>query len=237
MKMQVINNKETMTSTELAALLGYTKSKVNEKIRDMFAAEIDGSFIGSSLDSRGYVAEYHLPEVESNMFVARWDYTHLRKLADFWVSKKGAYQLPDFTNPAIAARAWADEVELKQLAEQKAEQAMIEVDRLQGVCQTMAAQFKVGMTTNKFCSQFNGVNIQQVNKTLVKLGKLRVDGSGYSATSVARDVLFKSEFGDYSPYASVLPKGAKWLYRAYLAGKLPMKKSWDGAYVHLTFDF
>lgn len=237
MNIQVINNRETMTSTELANILGYNKAEVNKKIRAMFDEELAKEKISLAHDNQGRVLEYYLPEIESNMFVARWDYTHLRKLADFWVSKKGAYQLPDFTNPAIAARAWADEVELKQLAEQKAEQAMIEVDRLQGVCQTMAAQFKVGMTTNKFCSQFNGVNMQQVNKTLVKLGKLRVDGGGYSATSVARDVLFKSEFGDYSPYAAVLPKGAKWLYRAYLAGKLPMKKSWDGAYVHLVFDF
>ena len=37
-------------------------------------------------------------------------------------------QLPDFTNPAIAARAWADEVEAKQVALQKLEIAAPKVD-------------------------------------------------------------------------------------------------------------
>lgn len=37
-------------------------------------------------------------------------------------------QLPDFTNPAIAARAWADEVEAKQIALQKLEIAAPKVD-------------------------------------------------------------------------------------------------------------
>jgi len=34
------------------------------------------------------------------------------------------YQLPDFTNPAIAARAWADEVELKQVALEERDEAI-----------------------------------------------------------------------------------------------------------------
>ena len=37
-------------------------------------------------------------------------------------------QLPDFTNPAIAARAWADEVEAKQIALQQLEIAAPKVD-------------------------------------------------------------------------------------------------------------
>ena len=83
-----------MTSSELANILGYQKKEVNSKIRGMFQDEIDGGEISPSLDSRGYVTEYHLPETESNMFVARWDYTHLRKLAAFWVNKKVQPKLP-----------------------------------------------------------------------------------------------------------------------------------------------
>ena len=37
-------------------------------------------------------------------------------------------QLPDFTNPAIAARAWADEVEAKQIAHKQLEIAAPKVD-------------------------------------------------------------------------------------------------------------
>jgi anti-repressor protein len=35
------------------------------------------------------------------------------------VAKKGLVQLPDFNNPAIAARAWADQYEKRDLAERK----------------------------------------------------------------------------------------------------------------------
>ena len=83
-----VNTNETMTSTELAELLGYEKKRVNQRIKEMFQEEIDGAIIVPSLDSRGYVSEYHLPEVESNMFVGRWDHTHLRKLATYWVNRK-----------------------------------------------------------------------------------------------------------------------------------------------------
>lgn len=232
----IINNKETMTSSQLSELLNYPKKEINRKIKSMFSHKIVGGIISPTLRANSQVDEYNLPELESKMFVAKHDINYLEKITAYWINRTKP-QLPDFTNPAVAARAWADEVEQKQIAEQKAETALVEVDRLQGVCQTMSEQFKNGMTPNKFCSQLNGVNMQKVNKALVSLGKIRVDGNGYAATSTSRDVLFKSEFGNFSPYVSVLPKGAKWLYRAYLAGKLPMKKGWDGEYVHLKFDF
>jgi anti-repressor protein len=38
------------------------------------------------------------------------------------VAKKGLVQLPDFNNPAIAARAWADQYEKRELAEGKVKQ-------------------------------------------------------------------------------------------------------------------
>lgn len=61
-------------------------------------------------------------------------------------------QLPDFTNPAIAARAWADEVEAKQIALQKLEIAAPKVefyDRVADVGNLMTAGAvgkKIGMS-------------------------------------------------------------------------------------------
>ena len=63
---------QTMSSIELAGLLGIEKKEVNRKIRDMFPAEIDGGKIPPSLDTRGYVDFYRLPELESTMFVGKW---------------------------------------------------------------------------------------------------------------------------------------------------------------------
>jgi len=69
---------KTMTSTELMNVLvddngcyKYTKSIINQKIKEMFQDKTDDQKILPSLDARGYVDEYHLPETESIMFVAK----------------------------------------------------------------------------------------------------------------------------------------------------------------------
>ena len=79
---------ETMTSTQIASIIGYEKKEVNRKIKEMFPVEIDGGEIPPSLDSRGYIAEYHLSELHSTMFVGRWHTPFLRQLAEFWLKRK-----------------------------------------------------------------------------------------------------------------------------------------------------
>lgn len=179
---------------------------------------------------------YNLPEREACLMAMSYSYELQAKVYDEWQSLKLKNNLPDFTNPAIAARAWADEVEARQLAIEQKEVALVEVDRLQGVCNTITAQFKHGITPNKFALQLRGVNVQKVNTTLVSLGKLRHVDNGYMPTSISRDDLFKANFGDHGQYATVTLKGAKWLYRLYLSNKLPMKKTWDGSFDHLVFE-
>lgn len=97
----------TMTSSELTNLLNehganYKKSRINEKIRDMFAAEIDDTRIVSSLDNRGYVVEYHLPELESTMFVGKWHTPFLRQLAQYWIDRKNVQPIST-GNPLLDA--------------------------------------------------------------------------------------------------------------------------------------
>ncbi len=94
------NQQVTMSSSQLSELLlnakqdegisssSYDKKEVNRKIRDMFQAEIDGGKIPSSLDSRGYVIEYHLNELHSTMFVGKWHTPFLKELAQFWIDRK-----------------------------------------------------------------------------------------------------------------------------------------------------
>ncbi|MCP4279524.1 MAG: hypothetical protein GY776_05900, partial [Alteromonas sp.] len=79
---------ETMNSTQLAELLGKQKKHINEKIRLMFSDEIEGRVIRPSLDSRGYVTDYHLPELESVMFVGKWHAPFLRQLSQYWIDRK-----------------------------------------------------------------------------------------------------------------------------------------------------
>lgn len=80
------NNTPTMSSSQLAEMLGYEKKEVNRKVREMFADKIDGGIIPPSLDSRGYVVEYHLPELESKMFVAKHDINYLEEITRFWIN-------------------------------------------------------------------------------------------------------------------------------------------------------
>ena len=140
------------------------------------------------------------------------------------------------TEEALANRA----KRVIELAEEEKEAALIEVDRLQGVCQTITAQFAKGVTAPKFCKQFNGVNTQQVNNTLIELGLLRRTDAGTVPTSYARDRYFIEKQDEHNgklrSHSTLTLTGAKWLYRAYLSSKLPMKKTWNGSFVHVVFE-
>ena len=116
---------------------------------------------------------------------------------------------------------------------------MIEVDRLQGVCNTITAQFATGMTATKFCKTLNGVNTQQVNNVLIEMGKLRRTEYGVVPVAYTRDKYFKevqeTHNGKLRCHSELTLIGAKWVYRAYLSGKLPMKANWDNVNSHVVF--
>ena len=111
---------------------------------------------------------------------------------------------------------------------------------------TITAQFATGMTAPVFCRQLNGVNVTQVNNTLIKLGMARKSKMGIEPTSYSRDKYFKVSYQDkenektgwkgQKAETTLTLAGAKWLYRAYLSNKMPMKKSWDGSFIHIVFE-
>ena len=61
----------TMSSSQLAEILDYKKEDINKKVRLMFADKIATEIISVALDNQNRVKEYHLPELESKMFVAK----------------------------------------------------------------------------------------------------------------------------------------------------------------------
>lgn len=160
------------------------------------------------------------------------------------IRKNGEYkapQLPDFNDPAAAARAWADQFEQAKLANEKLEVADQEIQRLQGVCHTIAAQFTPGMTPAQFCRQLNGVNVQQVQNTLAQRGLLIKERHGFKAASYYRDNWFAEKVtepqeGIVATKVVLTKKGAVNLYKFYLKGDLPMKANWDGSHTHCLFD-
>lgn len=229
------NEQQTMSSSQLAELLGYEKKEINRKIKSMFSEKIDGGTVTPSFDSRGYVSEYFLPELESKMFVAKWDIKYLETITQFWIDRNKTKELPTAKELALMV--------IK--AEEEKEAAMLEVDRLQGVCNTITAQFASGTTTTAFAKQLNGVNVQQVNNKLLSMGVLIKTVNGFEPASYYRDRYFKLSFHEYKDSEendrrkskiTLTKAGAKWLYRAYLSNKLPMKKTWDGKFVHMIFE-
>lgn len=149
--------------------------------------------------------------------------------------------LPDFNDPAAAARAWADEYEAKNKAISYVHRQAQYIEHLENL-------FQPGMSPCQFCKQLNGVNVQQVNAFLADHNWLYDDQPKakyprWRVASYARDLYLKEKSGQveqddgdmrdtYKPI--LLHKGAIWVYRHYLKGHLPMKKRWDGEFTHDT---
>ncbi|OVZ85806.1 transporter [Yersinia frederiksenii] len=147
--------------------------------------------------------------------------------------------LPDFSDEVAAARAWADAKE----AERK---AVGYVHRQAKYILHLENLFKAGMTPSQFCKQLNGVNVQQVTAFLEEHNWLYDERPesrrpAWRVKAYARDLYLTErrhlvepdEHDSFDAFTPVLlRKGAIWIYRYYLKGSLPMKKSWNGQFTH-----
>jgi phage regulator Rha-like protein len=235
-------NQQTMSSREIAELTGKQHKSVMRDVRNMLEQLGEGTdlYLGNYESNGRSYDEYNLPRRETEILVTGYDVSRRAKVIDRWLelevnnqpmwiqqlSPEAKVAIQDLSNQVTAANA--------------------EVDRLQGVCNTITAQFAKGTTAPVFCRQLNGVNVQQVNNKLIKMGMLLKTSRGIEPTSYARDKYFKVQYidkendrtgwsGQVSETTLTLT-GAKWLYRAYLSSKLPMKKNWDGKFVHMEFN-
>lgn len=147
--------------------------------------------------------------------------------------------IPDFADPAQAARAWADEFEARQRAEVITHQQAEYIDQLENL-------FADGLTPVQFCKRLNGVNTSKVNAWLMAANWLYNDNpdgnhAQWRVRSYARDKYLTEKSSKIQPNSSVsftsyqpvlLRDGAVWLYKRYLKGQLPMKVTWNGEYTH-----
>ncbi len=229
---------QTMSSREIADLVESRHDKVKQSIERLATRGVIGlPPMGEYLDSLNRKAlEYRIEKRDSYVIVAQLSPEFTARLVDRWQEleeRQTQPNLPDFSNPAAAARAWADALEAQQSAQQ-------EVRRLQDVCSTISRQLAAGLTIPEFCRQLNGVNIRQAQIHLAAKGYLRRVPGGFQACSKYRDTWFAQRLAECEllaprPYVILTEKGARNLYALYLKNGLPMKQTWDGRYTHDLF--
>lgn len=239
----------TMSSREIAALTGKQHFHVKRDIEKMLAdLGEDASKYGCTyLDGQNrQQTEYLLDREHTDCLLTGYSAAMRMAVIKRWreLEAQVALALPDFTNPAAAARAWADQVEQKQAAEQARLLLTVEVQAQATKIEHLENLFKEGETATQFCKQLNGVNVMQVQAYLKAKNWLFTEGrSGtrWRVSSYARDRYMtehhdeitlhgQEPFTVYKPI--LLRKGAVRLYELYLAGELPMKKNWDGHHTH-----
>lgn len=149
--------------------------------------------------------------------------------------------LPNFDDPIAAAEAWVEAKKAERLAIGYVDRQARYINKLEG-------HLANGITPVQFCKQLNGVNIRMVNAFLEERNWLYDDQPKarhprWRVKHYARDQYLTERPGQieqengeirdtYKPLLK--PKGAAWIYRHYLNGELPMKKTWNGEYTHDT---
>ncbi|HFZ0485980.1 TPA: KilA-N domain-containing protein [Citrobacter koseri] len=149
--------------------------------------------------------------------------------------------LPNFDDPIAAAEAWIESRKAERLAIGYVERQARYINKLEN-------HLAEGITPVQFCKQLNGVNTRQINAFLEDRNWLFDDrpeakNPRWRVKYYARDQYLTERSGQVEQedgemrdiYRPILKrKGAAWLYRHYLNGELPMKKSWDNQYTHDT---
>lgn len=121
MNIQLFNQEPTMTSREIAELLESRHDHVKTSIERLVKSGVisqpamkDGEKSANGVVEKLYV----ICKRDTYVIVAQLSPAFTARLVDRWqeLEQSNKIQLPDFSNPAAAARAWADEVEAKQVA-------------------------------------------------------------------------------------------------------------------------
>lgn len=117
----------TMTSREISDLVEKRHDNVKRTIETLAERGVIGlPQIEEYADSLGRPAQqYLIGKRDSYVLVAQLSPEFTARLVDRWqeLESKQADRLPDFSNPVIAARAWADAKEAEQVALVQLEQA------------------------------------------------------------------------------------------------------------------
>lgn len=249
-----VNKVQTMSSREIAELTGKRHCDVIRDIRVIIKqleddADLRHEEFQQVIDNRGYTSEYLLTKNQTLLLMTGYSVPLRQKLINRWQELEEQVAkplLPDFTDPVAAARAWADEVEQKLLAQQREKEALEYVDRQARYIDNLENQLRDGLTLPEFAKRLNGVNAQRVSEWAIakgwgrRHGKLLVTSSqgrsgGYVYDKDGTYINPKTGEEMYTSKVQLTNAGARKMYREYLKLNLPMKKSWNGEFSNSPF--
>lgn len=227
--------------TMLSKLYGGSSAEYVRKADLLYATNqgVDNVKFGDSPNAW----EFELDRRHTEILITGYDVVRRAAVIDRWFELEAqrptnTLQLPDFTDPAAAAIAWAEQFREKQ-------SLAGDVSRLQNTCNRLADQFAIGLTPPQFAAQLNGVNTQKVNDFLFKMGWVYKEADEWRVAAYARDKYLKQEFLNkpiregitrLCSKLTLTRRGAKQFYKYYTDQKLPMKTTWDGNLTHITFE-
>lgn len=225
MPFTAVNQGPYMSSLEIADLVNVRHDSVKRTIERLIERGIivqppmvdeqDFDSIGRTRVTRVYVFSGEKGKRDSFVVVAQLSPEFTGALVDRWQaleSRLSTPQLPDFTNPAMAARAWADAIEQQQATQQQleaAQPALEFVDRyvdsrglmtFREVCKTLQVKenvFREFLHTKKIMYVLNGNWVPHQNhldagRFSVKTGTNDINGHAYTS-------------------AKFTPKGVEWV--------------------------
>lgn len=116
-----LNQSVTMSSREIAQLAGIPHGEVKRLIKTLETTQRLSQPLTIGVYERDGETrqEYCLSKRDSLLAVARLAPAFITQALDSWQERERSTRLPDFTNPAAAARAWAEQFEQRQAAEQQ----------------------------------------------------------------------------------------------------------------------
>ena len=237
--LQSQNVARTMSSREIADLVEARHNDVIATIERLFAKNLLRSTRKSRRESTGGrpVDVYDLTERDTHLVVAGYSDEHRARVIDRWQELEGQVVQPQQLSTIEILQIAMESEKARLMLTAQVEQQATKIHSLENL-------FKEGMTHTQFCKGLNGVNVMQVGNYLESRSWLYNEsksGTRHRVGSYARDKYMtehqvevtphgKEPFISYTPI--LLRKGAARLYDLYLAGELPMKKTWDGLFTH-----
>lgn len=170
------SNSATMSSVEISKLTGKEHRNVLADIRTMFLALYGDAgyaeFSAVYKNQQGMEFPcFNLPKREALILTSGYSIKQRAAIVDRWqeLEAKQVSTLPDFTDPAAAARAWAEQYEGRKTAEQKnlldapKVEFALAVRNLEGSCSIGEFAALIGIGRNTFFKQLRQDKILMIN--------------------------------------------------------------------------